>query len=228
MTRSYTVEDRNLQKNNCLRVELQLPFTDSYCFWCWIRVRCSYNILPFTSAWDASHAVLSFLRSYCCLWPLFYSDSSSCFSVSSEYPSFIILNKKFSVDIGYLGYIYILYIFFFLWLYSPILGLGRLHETFHFISISRSRTVGRTAWTGDQLVARLLLNAPSECDDDRGVGGMNGFGRGNRSTRRKPAPTPLCPLEIPLARSGCEPGPPLWDASDCFSYGAAVYSIIYI
>jgi hypothetical protein len=54
----------------------------------------------------------------------------------------------------------VLTIFFFLWLYSPILGLGCLHETFRFISVTRSRTVGRTPWTGDQLVARPLLTAP--------------------------------------------------------------------
>jgi hypothetical protein len=29
------------------------------------------------------------------------------------------------------------------------------------------------------------------------VGGMK-IGRGNRSTRRKPAPAPLCPPQIPL------------------------------
>jgi hypothetical protein len=63
---------------------------------------------------------------------------------------------------------------------------------------------------GDQLVGRSLLTVPGECDDDGEVGGMNGFGRGNRSTRRKPAPTPLCPPQIPLARSG----PPQWEASD--------------
>jgi hypothetical protein len=60
----------------------------------------------------------------------------------------------------------------------------------------RSRTVGRTPWTVDQLVASTLLTAPGDCDD----GGMNGFGRENRSIRRKPAPTPLCPPQIPLAR----------------------------
>jgi hypothetical protein len=54
-------------------------------------------------------------------------------------------------------------VFFFLWLYSPILGLGRLHETFRFISVTKSRTVGRTPWTGDQLVARPLLTAPGDC-----------------------------------------------------------------
>jgi hypothetical protein len=33
--------------------------------------------------------------------------------------------------------------------------------------------------------------------DDGEFGGMN-IGRGNRSTRRKPAPAPLCPPQIPL------------------------------
>jgi hypothetical protein len=112
--------------------------------------------------------------------------------------------------------------FFFLWLYSPILGLVRLHETFRFISVTRSRTVGRTPWTGDQFVARPLLTALGDCGDDGEVGGMNGFGRGNRSTWRKPAPTPLCPPQIPLARPESEPGSPRWEASDYgFSYGAA-------
>jgi hypothetical protein len=86
-----------------------------------------------------------------------------------------------------------------LWFYSPILGLGRLHETFCFISVTRSRTVGsgRTPWAGDQLVARPLLTAPGDCDDGE-VGALNGFGRGNRSTRKKPAPMPLCSPQIPL------------------------------
>jgi hypothetical protein len=95
----------------------------------------------------------------------------------------------------------------FLWLYSPILGLGRLHETFNFISVTRSRTVGRTPLDGWS--ARHKASA-----DDGEVGGMNGFGRGNRSTRRKPVPTPLCPPQIPLARPRREPGPPRWEPSD--------------
>jgi hypothetical protein len=37
--------------------------------------------------------------------------------------------------------------------------------------------------------------APGDCEDGE-FGGMNG--RGNRSTRRKPALTPLCPPQIPL------------------------------
>jgi hypothetical protein len=104
-------------------------------------------------------------------------------------------------------------LYFFLWLCSPILGLGRLHETFHFISVTRSRTVGSTPWTGDQLVASSLLTAPGDCDNGE-VGGMNGFGRGNRSTRRKPVPAPLCPPQIPLARPGHKPRPLQWEASD--------------
>jgi hypothetical protein len=92
------------------------------------------------------------------------------------------------------------------------LGIGRHHETFRFISVTRSRTVGRTPWMGDQIVARPLLTAPGDCDDE--VGGMNGFGRVNRSTWTKSAPTTLCPPQIPLAGPGREPGPPRWEASD--------------
>jgi hypothetical protein len=42
-----------------------------------------------------------------------------------------------------------------------------------------------------------LLYQPWMIDDDYGaVGGMR-IGRGNRITRRKPAPVPLCPPQIP-------------------------------
>jgi hypothetical protein len=34
------------------------------------------------------------------------------------------------------------------------------HETFRLISVTRSRTVSRTPWTGDQLVARPLCVCP--------------------------------------------------------------------
>jgi hypothetical protein len=111
------------------------------------------------------------------------------------------------------GALYEYNFFFFLWLYSPILGLGCLHETFRFISVTRSRTVGRMPWTGDQLVARPLLAAPGDCDDGE-VDGMNSFGRGYRSTQTKPALTTLCPPQIPLARPGREPRPPWWEAGD--------------
>jgi hypothetical protein len=57
-----------------------------------------------------------------------------------------------------------------------------------------------------------IVPAPGDYDD--GVfGGMN-IGRRNLSTRRKLAPGPLCPPQIPLARPEFEPGPPQWEASD--------------
>jgi hypothetical protein len=40
-----------------------------------------------------------------------------------------------------------------------------------------------------------IVPAPGDCENGE-LGGMNG--RGNRSTRRKPAPTSLCPPQIPL------------------------------
>jgi hypothetical protein len=63
---------------------------------------------------------------------------------------------------------------FLLCLYRPILGLGRHHETFRFISVTRSRTVGWTPWTCDQFVARPLLTTPGDCEDGE-VGGMKRF-----------------------------------------------------
>jgi hypothetical protein len=62
----------------------------------------------------------------------------------------------------------------FLWLYSPILGLGRLHKTFRYISVTRRRTVGWTPWTSDQFLARPMLPALGDCDDEE-VGGMKRF-----------------------------------------------------
>jgi hypothetical protein len=45
---------------------------------------------------------------------------------------------------------------------------------------------------GTAVTPSLFVPAPGDCEDGE-VGGMNGFGMGNRSTRRKPAPTPFCP-----------------------------------
>jgi hypothetical protein len=95
--------------------------------------------------------------------------------------------------------------FFFCGYTAQFWALASPMKLVRFTPVTRSRTVSSTPWTGDQLVARPLLTAPVDCDDDE-VGGMNGFGRGNRSTRRKPAPTPLCAPQIPLARPGREPG----------------------
>jgi hypothetical protein len=58
-----------------------------------------------------------------------------------------------------------------------------------------------------------IVPAPSDCDDYGEFGGMK-IGRGNRSTRRKPAPAPLYSPLIPLVRPGLEPGQPQWEASD--------------
>jgi hypothetical protein len=42
-----------------------------------------------------------------------------------------------------------------------------------------------------------IVPAPGDYEDGELFGGMK-IGRGNRSTRTKPAPTPLCPPQIPL------------------------------
>jgi hypothetical protein len=41
-----------------------------------------------------------------------------------------------------------------------------------------------------------IVPAPGDCGVSE-FGGMK-IGRGNRSTRRKPAPAPLCPSQVPL------------------------------
>jgi hypothetical protein len=41
-----------------------------------------------------------------------------------------------------------------------------------------------------------IVAAPGDCEE--GDFGGKKIGRGNRSTRRKPAPAPLCPPQIPL------------------------------
>jgi hypothetical protein len=51
------------------------------------------------------------------------------------------------------------------------------------------------------------LPAPADNEDGE-FGGMM-IGRGNRSTRRKPALVSLCPPQIPQDLTGCEPRPPL-------------------
>jgi hypothetical protein len=48
---------------------------------------------------------------------------------------------------------------------------------------------------------------------DGEFGGMM-IDKGNLSNRRKLAPVPLCPPQIPYELTGREPGPPRWEASD--------------
>jgi hypothetical protein len=52
-----------------------------------------------------------------------------------------------------------------------------------------------------QSALRPIVPALGDCEDGE-VDEINGFGRGNQSTLRKPAPTPVCPPQIPLARPG--------------------------
>jgi hypothetical protein len=59
---------------------------------------------------------------------------------------------------------------------------------------------------------RPIVPTPGDYDDGE-IGGMM-IGKGNRSTRRKPAPVPLCLPQTPHALPEREPGPPRWKASD--------------
>jgi hypothetical protein len=58
---------------------------------------------------------------------------------------------------------------------------------------------------------RPFGSAPGDYDE-REIGGIM-IGKGNRSTRTKPAPVPLCPPKTPHALPGREPGPRRWEAS---------------
>jgi hypothetical protein len=49
---------------------------------------------------------------------------------------------------------------------------------------------------GTAATNRPIVPAPGDYDDGE-IGGM--IGKGNQSTRRKPAPVPLCPPQIPHA-----------------------------
>jgi hypothetical protein len=67
---------------------------------------------------------------------------------------------------------------------------------------------------GTSATNRPVVPTPNDYDDGE-IGGM--IGRGNRSTRRKPARVPLCPPQTPHGLPGREPGPPRWEASDILS-----------
>jgi hypothetical protein len=57
--------------------------------------------------------------------------------------------------------------------------------------------LGGVSPLGTSATVGLLYQPRMIYDDDYGaVGGMR-IGRGNRSTRRKPAPVPLCPPQVP-------------------------------
>jgi hypothetical protein len=65
---------------------------------------------------------------------------------------------------------------------------------------------------GTAATNRPIVPAPVDYDDGE-IGEMM-IGRRNRSTRRKPAPVPICPPQTPHALPGREPGLPRWEASD--------------
>jgi hypothetical protein len=65
---------------------------------------------------------------------------------------------------------------------------------------------------GTAATNRPVVPTPGDYDEGE-IGGMM-IGRGNRSTRRKPAPVPLCPPQTPHVLPRREIGPPRWEASD--------------
>jgi hypothetical protein len=64
---------------------------------------------------------------------------------------------------------------------------------------------------GTAATNKPIVPAPGDYDDGE-ISGMM-IGRGNRSTRRKPAPVPLCPPQTPHTLPRREPVP-RWEASD--------------
>jgi hypothetical protein len=57
-----------------------------------------------------------------------------------------------------------------------------------------------------------IVHAPGDYEDGE-FPGMT-IGKGTQSTRRKPAPEPLCLPQIPLDLTESEPGPLRWEDSD--------------
>jgi hypothetical protein len=74
---------------------------------------------------------------------------------------------------------------------------------------------GGTKSLGTAATSGLLYEPQMIDEDDCGaIGGMK-IGRGNRSTRRKPAPAPLCPTTNPTCLGPVSnPGPQRWEAGD--------------
>jgi hypothetical protein len=77
---------------------------------------------------------------------------------------------------------------------------------------------GETESLGTAATTGLLYQPRMIGDGDCGeIGGMK-IGRANRSTRKNPAPAPLCPPQIPGLNPGRSGGKP---ATNHLSYGAA-------
>jgi hypothetical protein len=97
--------------------------------------------------------------------------------------------------------------------------IGTFHNTHTSHVCSNRQLLIRIVGGGVQLVPLgtsatnwPVALAPGDYDDEE-FGGMM-IGRRNRNTRRKPAPVPLCPPQIPHDLTGRETGPPRWEASD--------------
>jgi hypothetical protein len=80
--------------------------------------------------------------------------------------------------------------------HSDVRSYGTCRQFFFYFLTGIA--VGAIQWgpLGTEATNRLIVPAPGYYDDAE-IGGM--IGRGNRSTRRKPAPVPLCPPQIPHA-----------------------------
>jgi hypothetical protein len=78
-----------------------------------------------------------------------------------------------------------------------------LHKFFLIVIVGGGVQLGPL---GTAATNRPIVPTPGDYDDGE-IGGVM-IGRGNRSTRRKPAPVPLCPPQIPHALPKHEPGPP--------------------
>jgi hypothetical protein len=83
---------------------------------------------------------------------------------------------------------------------------------------------GGTKSLGTVATSGLLYKPQMIDEDDFGTTGGMKIGRGNQSTRRKPAPAPLCPLQIPHGQTRARTpdhcgGKPV---TNRLSYGAAI------
>jgi hypothetical protein len=68
---------------------------------------------------------------------------------------------------------------------------------------------------------------PTSGDSEDDCGEADGIDRGNRSSRRKPAPTPLLSItKSHMTRPGFEPGPPWWEMHILIHLGPFVYTFL--
>jgi hypothetical protein len=79
---------------------------------------------------------------------------------------------------------------------------------FFYYQWGETKSLGSAATSG--LLYKLQMIAEGDCG---AIGGMK-IGRGNRSTRRKPASAPLCAPQIPHDQTRARTRPPRWEASD--------------